>query len=139
MKIINFTNWRTKFMEQKQKINNDRLSNYNPDLNQDLPPRIIYDNYQQRRLDMCDRLFESVVIDLKIAIENFEKKVIVQDALVCELDRICRYLKMFSSHGEVRTLIAKTTTIILDDVARELCNEINSPDNIDDDETTCHC
>jgi hypothetical protein len=46
---------------------------------------------------------------------------------------------MLSSHGEVRTLIAKTTTIILDDVARELCNEINSPDNIDDDETTCHC
>lgn len=83
------------------------------------------EKYRQRRLDMCDRLFESIVIDLKLLISGFENNDITQETFTREILRLSRQILMFSPKGEVRTLIARATSVIIDGVTKDMNQHID--------------
>ncbi|MBN1974433.1 MAG: hypothetical protein JW787_12400 [Sedimentisphaerales bacterium] len=135
----------------------ENLRNEFEKLEKKLPPSLESEIYKQRRLDMCDRIFESIVYDLKLLIKQFDRESLNAETFLKELERIISHLKLFSSKGEVRTLIARASTVILDQVTNEIneenekCNghpahedigpfeKVSTSENNDDDEITCHC
>ena len=71
--------------------------------------------------DMCDRLFESVVIDLKKLVslyETYEK--LDRNLFLEELKKIYNSLKSLSEKGEIRTMLDKANLVMLDNLAKDL-------------------
>ena len=99
-----------------------------------LPPKLESEKYQKRRLDMCDRIFESIVTDLKVLVDNFNHEKMDQNEFLACLRKTFNDLVLFAPDGEVRRLIARATNVIIDGVTKDM-NVIDT----EDDEITCHC
>lgn len=99
-----------------------------------LPPKIETEKYQKRRLDMCDRIFESIVTDLKILVDNFNHEQMDQNEFLFLLRKTTNDLILFAPNGEVRKLIARATNVIIDGVTKDMNFSVD-----DDEEITCHC
>ena len=136
--IINFTIWRAKLMEQPQ-FQPAHTKKWSDENHQTipLPPKLESEKYQKRRLDMCDRIFESIVTDLKVLVDNFHHENMDQNEFLACLRKTFNDLILFAPDGEVRKLIARATNVIIDGVTKDM-NVIDTEDE-DDEDITCHC
>jgi hypothetical protein len=85
-----------------------------------------------RRLDLCDRIFESLLIDLKLLIVKHER-FLTQKDFISDLEILLRNFKQFAKDGDIRQVIEKAEIVMLNSLTEDLCKPF------DTDEETCHC
>ena len=71
--------------------------------------------------DMCDRLFESVVNDLKKLVSLFDSyEKLDRKLFLDELRKIYNSLKSLSENGEIRKMLERANIVMLDKLAKDL-------------------
>jgi hypothetical protein len=77
--------------------------------------------FMRANRDMCDRLFESVVTDLKKLVnlyESYEK--LDRNLFLDELGKIFKSLRALGDNGEIRTMLERANLVMLNKIAEDI-------------------
>ena len=73
--------------------------------------------------DICDRLFESYIIDLRIAIKQYYNNCFDDLSFVDRLEQIIDNLKSLAPSGDIRKVLERANLVMLEKITSDIRHE----------------
>ena len=108
MRIIKFPNLKGKLMKEEP-VNSS--CDVNMSKNEKLSLEAI--SCMKSNRDLCDRLFESLIIDLRILIKQYYNNCLDDRSLVDEIENIQKAMKALCVNGDIRKILERANLIML--------------------------